>query len=93
MPTTSPHLQKNFKLSIVDDMPQASVESGQDRLEIVCCPLCGCNHQLINIDTSQSYSPLCQTQPILFKEQLLSWHKLYPDVIHHKFIHLQLPKV
>ena len=72
MPTTVPHLQKNFKLVIVDNLPQASVETVHDKLEIMCCPLCGCNHQLIGVDTSVSYAPLCQTQPILFKEQLLS---------------------
>ena len=92
MPTTLPHLQKNFKLVIADNLPQSVVESVHDRLEIMCCPLCGCNHQLIGVDISVPYSPLCQIQPVLFKDQLLSWHKLYPDVIQYKSIHLQPAK-
>ncbi len=89
MATFNAQLQKNFKLIIEDGLPQATMETIGSVQWLRCCPLCGSIHQIIgNTTDSAPYTPLCQTVPILFKEELVAWHKLYPQVIDHKFVHL-----
>lgn len=89
MATSNPQIQKEFKLIIADGLPQATVETIKSVQWLRCCPLCGSVHQIIgNVADNASYTPLCQTVPELFKPELLAWHKLYPDVISHKFVHL-----
>jgi hypothetical protein len=89
MATFNAQLQKNFKLIIEKGLPQADVETIGAVQWLRCCPLCGSTHQIIGTmaDDSQ-FSPLCQTVPLLFKEELAAWRKLYPDVTNHKFVHL-----
>jgi hypothetical protein len=88
MPTIVEHLQKRFKLSIVDGLPQATVEINGAAHWLPCCPLCGCTHQIIGVDENAPYTPLCQTQPLLFKAELGTWRKLYPEVNQYTAIHL-----
>lgn len=88
MPTTVEHLQKRFKLSIVDGLPQATVELNGGVHWVMCCPLCGCSHQIMGVDESAPYTPLCQTQPLLFKAELGVWHKQYPEVSKYSTLHL-----
>lgn len=88
MATSNPQLQKNFKLVIEEGLPQAVVETIGAVQWVRCCPLCGSVHQIIGAADDAPYSPLCQTVASLFKAELLAWHKLYPDVIDHKFLRL-----
>jgi hypothetical protein len=89
MATTNPQLQKNFKLVIEAGLPQATIETIGAVHWLRCCPLCGSVHQIISNGTDNTpYTPLCQTVPTLFKDELVAWRKLYPDVINHKFVHL-----
>jgi hypothetical protein len=88
MATSSPHIQKNFKLIFEDGLPQATVETIGAIQWLRCCPLCGSVHQIIGITDGTPYTPLCQTLSLLFKTELTAWHKLYPDVIAHKSLHL-----
>ena len=88
MPTIIAELQKRFKLTVVDGLPQAPVEiTGKGRW-VRCCPLCGCTHQILGVDEDTPYTPLCQTAPILYKTQQASWHKLFPDVSQYTMVHL-----
>ena len=89
MATFNAQLQKNFKLVIENGLPQATVETMGSVQWLRCCPLCGSVHQIIgDVVDSAPYTPLCQTVASLFKPELLAWHKLYPDVVNHKFVHL-----
>jgi len=89
MATFNAQLQKNFKLVIENGLPQATVETVNGVQWLRCCPLCGSVHQIVGNTTDNApYTPLCQTVPELFKAELVAWHKLYPDVISHKFVHL-----
>lgn len=88
MPTTVAHLQKQFKLTIENGLPQVAVEMIGEGHWLKCCPLCGCMHQLQGVDAGVPYTPLCQTVPILFKEQQAIWRKLYPDVAAYTKLHL-----
>jgi len=71
-----------------DGQPQALVEVVDQERWVRCCPLCGCIHQLPDVDEAVPYAPLCQTQPILFKTQQTAWRKLYPDVAKCTTLHL-----
>jgi len=89
MPAALLHLQKRFKLTMhPDGQPQALVEVVDQERWVRCCPLCGCIHQLPDVDEAVPYAPLCQTQPILFKTQQTAWRKLYPDVAKCTTLHL-----
>lgn len=80
MPTIIAEQQKRFKLTIINGLPQADVESSGAIRWVKCCPLCGCTHQVLSVDESLPYIPMCQTVPVLYKTQQAIWHKLYPDV-------------
>lgn len=88
MPATLPHLQKDFKLTLHNGEPVGLVESTKEGLLVKCCPLCGCVHQVMNVDMGLSYTPLCQTVPDLFKVLQTAWQKLNPSVAPYKTIHL-----
>jgi hypothetical protein len=88
MPTIAAHMQKKFKLTIEDGMPQATVETVGTERWLMCCPLCGSMHQLQGVDESAPYTPLCQTIPMLFKAQQLIWRKEYPDAANYTNLHL-----
>jgi hypothetical protein len=81
-------LQKNFKLTVEDGLPQAVVEQVGSVIWLKCCPLCGSVHQVQSMSESESYTPLCQTHAALYKAELTAWHKLYPDVVQYKSLHL-----
>ena len=88
MPTVMLHLQKNFELVIHDELPQASVKL-VDRVEwLMCCPLCGCMHQIMGVDETQPYTPMCQSIPLLYKVQQDSWRKLHPETAQYKALYL-----
>lgn len=88
MPTTVLHLQKRFKLTIVDGLPQAPIEMNGGVHWVMCCPLCGCSHQLRGVDEGLPYTPLCQTQPLLFKTELAAWLKQFPEVSKYSSLRL-----
>lgn len=88
MPATSAHLQKHFKLTIEEGLPQAAIDVIGAEQWLMCCPLCGCIHQLVGVNDKVPYAPLCQTVPSLFKVQQAAWHKLYPDIIPYKTLQL-----
>jgi hypothetical protein len=88
MATFVPHLQKNFKLTVEDGLPQVMVEQVGVVYWLKCCPLCGSVHQIQKISENVPYTPLCQTHASLYKTELAAWQKLYPDVIPFKSLHL-----
>lgn len=89
MATSVPHLQKSFKLSVKDGLPQAAVETVGGGQWVRCCPLCGSMHQIMaGTDTAVPYSPLCQTQSILFKAELAAWKKQYPETAQYELVRL-----
>ena len=88
MATFIPHLQKNFKLTVEDGLPQAVVELVGVVHWLRCCPLCGSVHQVHNMTEDMRYTPLCQTHAHLYKAELIAWHKLYPDVVQFTSLHL-----
>ena len=92
MPAFAAKQQKGFKLTLVDGLPQAIVEDIDGSYWLGCCPLCGCTHQIMDVDGKQPYTPLCQTLPLLYKEQQTSWRKLYPDVAQYTTLHLATKK-
>ena len=92
MPAFVPSLQKNFKLTVVDGLPQAVVVKVGATHLLRCCPLCGCTHQILSLDVNSPYTPLCQTSHLLYKVQEASWHKLHPDVAPYTTLHLVLRK-
>jgi hypothetical protein len=92
MPAFVPTLQKSFKLTLKDGLPQAAIEKVGEAHLIRCCPLCGCSHQLMSLDDQSKYKPLCQTMPNLFKLQQVSWHKLYPDMAQYSSLNLIVSK-
>jgi hypothetical protein len=83
-----PHLQKGFKLTLVDGLPQASVDVVGVVHWLRCCPLCGSVHQVQSVKKGESYTPLCQTHAYLYKTELAAWHKLYPDVVQYTSLRL-----
>ena len=88
MPTIAADQQKQFKLTIVDGLPQAPVEMMGKARWVKCCPLCGCTHQVVGAAEDQPYTPLCQTLPVLYNAQQIIWHQLYPDVAPYVALHL-----
>ncbi len=88
MATSTPHLQKSFKLTLKDGLPQATVETIGAVHWLRCCPLCGSVHQIIGTTDGAPHTPLCQTLSSLFKAELTAWHKLHPDVASYKSVHL-----
>ncbi len=88
MPAYVANLQKSFSLTMVDGLPQAAVDKIGGAHVIRCCPLCGCTHQILEMDENLPYSPTCQTFPLMYKTQQAAWHKLYPDVA--KFVKLRV---
>lgn len=88
MATVIPHLQKNFKLKVEDGLLYATVELVGSVNWVRCCPLCGSMHQVMSGFSDAPYIPMCQTHPLLFKAELLAWHKLYPEVTKHNSLHL-----
>jgi hypothetical protein len=92
MPVSSAIQQKNFKLTIDDGLPQATVENIGGIHWLKCCPLCGCTHEILGVNEGLPYTPLCQRLPLMFKTQQVIWHKLYPDVTQYTTLHLILGK-
>ena len=92
MPTFAANLQKTFSLILEDGVPQATIENDNGIRWLRCCPLCGCTHQILGVNESLLYTPLCQTRPLLFKAQQISWHKLHPDVVPFATLHLMVSK-
>lgn len=88
MPTTIDHLQKHFRLTIKDGLPEVSIETIGEGNWLMCCPLCGCQHQILGVDERQPYIPLCQTHPVLFKAEVTTWRKLNPQVVNYGQLHL-----
>lgn len=88
MATFVAQLQKNFKLTVEDGLPQAVVEQVGNVIWLKCCPLCGSVHQIQTMAEDVPYTPLCQTHAALYKAELIAWHKLYPDVVQYKSLHL-----
>ncbi len=88
MPTINPHLQKRFKLILHEGQPEVPVDVTAGGSLIMCCPLCGCSHQITQLDTDQPYTPLCQSLPSMFKDQRTAWLKLFPEVTPFKTLHL-----
>ena len=88
MATFVAQLQKNFKLTVEDGLPQAVVEQVGNVIWLKCCPLCGSVHQVQSMVADAPYTPLCQTHATLYKTELAAWHKLYPDVVQYKSLHL-----
>lgn len=88
MATFVAQLQKNFKLTLQDGIPQAVVEQQDGVYWMKCCPLCGSVHQVQTMTEGEPYTPFCQTHDYLFKAELAAWHKLFPDVIPYKTLHL-----
>ena len=92
MPAFVPTLQKTFKLTVVDGLPQAAVEKVGESQLLRCCPLCGCSHQILATEDTSPYRPLCQTMPNLFKTQQITWRKLYPAVAQYSTLNLIVNK-
>ena len=92
MPAFAANLQKSFKLTIVDGLPQADVEKNGVVHWVKCCPLCGCIHQLLGVNEKLPYTPLCQTLPQLYKAQQVIWRGLYPEVAKYSTLHLIVSK-
>ena len=88
MPAFAANLQKNFKLTVVNGLPQATVECIGETQWLNCCPLCGCRHQILGTIGKKPYTPLCQTLPLMYKAQQTTWHKLHPDVVQYSSLHL-----
>jgi hypothetical protein len=88
MPTLALERQKQFKLNIIDGLPQVALEIANGVHWVKCCPLCGCTHQVLGVDEDMPYTPLCQTLPVLYKTQQASWHKLHPGVSNYTMVHL-----
>ncbi len=88
MPTIALDQQKQFKLTIIDGLPQADVEIMGKARWVKCCPLCGCTHQIVGVEENKPYTPLCQTLPVLYNAQQTIWHQLYPDVAPYAALHL-----
>jgi hypothetical protein len=88
VPAYNPNLQKSFRLTMADGLPMAAVDKIGQADVVRCCPLCGCTHQILEMDEDVPYTPLCQSFPYLYKAQQTSWHKLYPDVA--QFVKLRL---
>lgn len=90
MPTVDLQVQKQFKLTMLDGVIQATVEPVGDIHWLRCCPLCGCMHQIVKVDESQPYTPMCQTLPSVYAAQSGIWRKLYPDVAKHTKLKLKV---
>jgi hypothetical protein len=90
MATFMPHLQKSFKMKVEDGVPQATVELVGTVYWLRCCPLCGSVHQVPGGAEEKWFTPLCQTQPNLYKAELAAWHKEFPESA--QYTSLQLVK-
>ncbi len=88
MATFVPHLQKNFKLKVEDGVPEAITETVGATCMLKVCPLCGSTHHILGTSDGSPYTPLCQIHPELYKAELVAWHKLHPDVMSYKTLHL-----
>lgn len=88
MPMSHSEQQKRFKLTLYDGQPEGVVEATQGARMVMCCPLCGCIHQVMGVDMSKPYTPLCQSNPPMFKLQVSAWQKRFPEVVTFKSIHL-----
>jgi hypothetical protein len=92
MPAFALRLQKNFQLNVVAGLPQAEVETINGAKWLQCCPLCGCTHQIIGTVAKKAYTPTCQTLPLVYKAQQISWHKLHPAVTPFATLQLTVSK-
>ena len=88
MPVFATILQKNFDLTLEGGLPQANVANIDGIHWLKCCPLCGCTHQILGVDERLPYSPLCQTHPLMYKDQQIAWRKLHPVVAQYATLHL-----
>ena len=88
MPAYVRHLQKSFKLTMIDGLPEGTVHRIGANHVLRCCPLCGCTHQIIEMDENLPYTPMCQNFPYLYQAQQNAWRKLYPDVSAFKTLRL-----
>jgi hypothetical protein len=88
MPAILAHVQKNFKLTLVNNVPQALVEATGNGHVVQCCPLCGCIHQIADMNQDVPYTPVCQTMPIVYRAQQTTWSKQHPETA--KYHTLQL---
>ncbi|MCC6614299.1 MAG: hypothetical protein IT320_12530 [Anaerolineae bacterium] len=88
MAISAPHMQKAFKLTLQDGLPQAAVEIVGQVHWLRCCPLCGSMHQILGATGDAPYVPLCQTAAALYKAEISAWQKLHPDVVNYKSVRL-----
>ena len=87
-PSTIQHLQKLFKLTVKDSFPQVTVETMGKGRWLMCCPLCGCQHQILGVDETLPYTPLRQAKPLLYKAEVSAWRKLNPEDAKYVKLHL-----
>jgi hypothetical protein len=88
MPIVALHLQKHFKVNLLDGLITASVTANDAGRWLMCCPLCGCTHDVSAADASKPYAPMCQAFPAIFKSAQVAWQKLHPEVAQYKTLRL-----
>ncbi len=88
MPIVASHLQKHFKLDMLDGLPSSTVTVKDIGRWLMCCPLCGCTHEVGSADESKPYTPMCQSLPVVFKSAQTAWQKIHPEVSEYKTLRL-----
>lgn len=90
MPFKIPALQNTFKIELEAGLPLASVERWGNIPYALCCPLCGCLHELPkNAQNGQEYTPICTikgTHPHVYA----AWLKSHPGAGEHTAIRLHI---
>jgi len=91
MPVMDMNVQKHFKLDVIDDLPSSTITLRGTQRWLVCCPLCGCTHDVSGADDTQPYTPYCQSLPAVFRTVQVAWQKLHPEVAKYKTLRLVKP--
>lgn len=95
MPIMSKHYRKTFKFFQVDGVPAAETVVLAGHAWILCCPLCGCLHEVRGGQTEGAYRPDCLLRRLAampavrgvhagadWARVLALWQSAYPAAAH-----------
>lgn len=84
--------QEKYKFELINSLPIATVQKMGTAYWVMCCPLCGCIHHLLNIPLDLDggeYQPICllkKTHPASYAK----WLSAHPETSEYSKIALKL---
>lgn len=87
MPFSWPHEAKKYQFKLLDNLPAAPVVQIGAGLWVVCCPLCGCIHDVTGKPDGAPVVPIC-THWRPYQQRRKTWQAEHPEVKDHAAIRL-----